>query len=63
MIVVTTNDVPGYRVTAVLGEVMGLFDNMRTYPVTSKRKSSGQTGDAGTDNGYRFYGHKCADQK
>ena len=24
MIVVTTNDVPGYRVTAVLGEVMGL---------------------------------------
>ena len=24
MMVVTTNDVPGYRVTAVLGEVMGL---------------------------------------
>ena len=24
MIVVTTNDIPGYRVTAVLGEVMGL---------------------------------------
>lgn len=24
MIVVTTNDLPGYRVTAVLGEVMGL---------------------------------------
>lgn len=24
MIVVTTNDVPGYRVTAVLGDVMGL---------------------------------------
>lgn len=24
MIIVTTNDIPGYRITAVLGEVMGL---------------------------------------
>ncbi|MNT07846.1 hypothetical protein D3C72_1425650 [compost metagenome] len=35
----------------------GLFDDVTVDTVPGKRKGSGETGDAGTDNGYGCYGH------